>query len=49
MVWADRNDLEKLPVAKGFFDTLKIYDDVNLTELMYEYDKKKDKWEAKFY
>lgn len=49
MVWVDRNDLEKLPVAKGFFDTLKIYDDVNLTELIYEYDKKKDTWEAKFY
>jgi 8-oxo-dGTP diphosphatase len=49
MVWVDRNDLEKLPVAKGFFDTLKIYDDTNLMELIYEYDKEIDKWVAKFY
>jgi 8-oxo-dGTP diphosphatase len=49
MVRVDRNDLDKLPVASDFFDTLRIYDDTNLSELFYEYDKGTDRWEAKFY
>jgi len=49
MVWVDRNDLDKLPVASGFFDMLRIYDDANISELFYEYDKETGKWKAKFY
>ena len=30
-------------------DALKIYDDENLTELIYAYDREKNTWEAKFY
>ena len=49
MVWARRSDLYRLPVATGFFDTLKLFDEADLTELYYEYDEKHDKWIANFY
>ena len=49
MLWIDRDDLSNAQVADSFFETLKVYDDANVTELFYEHDKSEDKWEAKFY
>ncbi len=37
MVWVNRDDLANSPIAEGFFDTLKVFDDMKLTELFYEH------------
>lgn len=49
MIWIDRNELTSIPVANGFWDVMKIYDDIGLTELIYEHDKSKDEWTTKYY
>jgi len=48
MRWIDRGELQNIPVADGFWDVMKIYDD-NLTELFYEYDKENDNWTTKYF
>jgi len=49
MHWFDRDDLPTLSVANGFFDVLKVYDDLNITELFYKHDKVKDEWTAEYF
>ena len=51
MVWMKRSELNENNVAKGFLDTLKVFDDDNITELMYERHKTDDEfeWILKFY
>lgn len=49
MVWVDRDDPKNLPVARGFFDTLRLFDDDALTELIYEYNSENQKWTAVFH
>jgi len=51
MVWVSRSELDKYNVAKGFFDTLKIFDDDTITEMIYERNEKDDglEWILKYY
>ena len=44
MVWVNRDDLPNLPVAEGFFETLKVLDEEHISELYYEYENGNDKW-----
>jgi len=48
MQWFSKDELVNLPVANGFWDTMKIYDD-NLTELFYTHDKATDIWTTKYF
>lgn len=48
MRWIDRDELTSMPVASGFWDVMKIYDDINLTELVYEYNQEKEGWTTKY-
>ena len=45
MIWVDRDDLNKITVADGFFDVLKIYDE-NFAELFYVHNQAENKWIA---
>lgn len=47
MLWIDRDELTAMPVVRGFWDVMKIYDDTNLTELFYEHDKSKNTYTIK--
>ncbi len=38
MVWVDRDELAGKPLVADFFELLKVFDDVNLNEFMYEKD-----------
>ncbi len=49
MVWVNRDDLANSPVAEGFFDTLKVLDDMQLTELFYEHNREKNEWTLNLY
>ncbi len=49
MIWIDRNELINTPVATGFWDVMKVYDDKALTELLYEHDKLNDEWTTKYF
>ncbi len=51
MIWLERNELNENNVANGFLDTLKAFDDDNITEMMYERHKKDNgfEWILKFY
>ncbi len=50
MLWLERSELNENNVANGFLDTLKAFDDDNITEIMYERHKKDDafEWILKF-
>ena len=49
MTWVNREDLLNLRVAEGFFETLKVIDEINISELYYEFEKDNDKWIERFY
>ena len=51
MVWMERSELNENNVAGGFLDTLNVFDDDNITEMIYERHKKDDgfEWILKFY
>lgn len=40
MIWLSRNELKDKNMAEGFFDTLKVFDDDTITEMIYELHKK---------
>ena len=48
MVWVDRGELKSLPVASGFWDVMKVYEDAQTTEICYE-KTYNDEWQTKFY
>lgn len=48
MIWVDRANLKSSPVAEGFFDALRICDDIHLTEL-YERNNENNEWIAELY
>ena len=55
MLWVNREDLTDLQVAEGLYETLKVFDEIHISELYYECDKDnanwsdRNKWTAKFY
>jgi len=49
MRWVERGELENIPVVKGFFDALRLYDDATLSELVYERTPEDEPWVTKFY
>ena len=51
MIWLERSELNERKVANGFLDTLKAFDDDNITEMIYERHKKDNsfEWILKFY
>jgi len=49
MVWFNRDDLSTLSVANGFFDALKVFDEIQFSELYYEFNEDSGNWIARFY
>ena len=49
MRWIDKSDLSNISVAKGFYDVLKVYDDEDITEILYAHNEKNDTWIAKWF
>ena len=49
MYWIDRVDLQNTSVAEGFYDVLKVYDEEDITEILYEHNEKNDTWIAKWF
>lgn len=41
MLWIERESLESYPIVEDFMDLLKVFDDVNINEMMYERPKVK--------